>query len=144
VNSSLTKISDLPLRQTIWVAPAATVRAAAQLMRQQHVSSLVVRTEPPSLVTERDLIRALAELGDPATPVSAVATRSPVWAPPTLTLPHAGAIMVRLGLRHLVVVDVSGEPIGVVSIRDALEALLPAVEVDGWLDAFPSVPLDPG
>lgn len=144
MNGSLTKIGDLPLRQTAWVAPGATVRAAAQLMRQQHVSSLVVRTEPPSLVTERDLVRALAELGDPATPVWAVATRSPVWAPPTLTLPHAGAIMVRLGLRHLVVVGQSGEPVGVLSIRDTLEALLPAVDLDGWLDAFASSSLDPG
>lgn len=143
MNTPATRIGDFPLRQTVWVDPGATVRAAAQLMRSEHVSSLVVRTEPPSLVTERDLVRALAELGDPATPVSAVATRSPVWAPPTLSPAHAAAIMVRVGVRHLVVVAESGEPAGVVSIREALAALLPAADPDGWLDAFPPNSLDP-
>ncbi|MGH9276537.1 MAG: CBS domain-containing protein [Acidimicrobiales bacterium] len=113
-------------------------------MRRHNISSLVVDTEPISLVTERDLVRAMADGRALSDAVSSVATRAPVWIPPTVTVAHAAAIMAHVGLRHLVVVDLAGEPAGVLSIRDALDAILRSTEPDGWLAAFPAVAGDVG
>lgn len=131
-----TQIGRLSLRAPVRVGPDASLRHAASVMRREGVSSLVVDTHPVSFLTERDLVHALAD-GRPATDeVSTVATRSPVWVPPTVTVAHAAALMVGLGFRHLVVVDPSGDVSGVLSMRDAFEVLLREVEADGWLAAF--------
>ena len=130
------QIGDLPLRPPVHIGRDASLQEAAWLMRKEGISSLVVDSQPESLVTERDLVQALADGLDRAEAVSGIATRGPVWISPSLSVAHAAALMVGLGVRHLVVVDTSGTIAGVLSIRDAFGALLPALEPDGWLAAF--------
>ncbi len=131
-----TPISKLDLRPPVREGRQATIRQVAALMRAEDVSSVVIDTEPPSIVTERDLTRALAEAIDPSQPAMRVATRAPVWAPPTITVVHAAATMVQVGMRHMLVLATSGEPVGVLSMRDLFEILLRSYDAGAWLVDF--------
>ena len=55
-------VDSLVRRTPAWVDADATVRDAAQVMREGAISSVLVRTEPPGIVTDRDFRnRVLAE-----------------------------------------------------------------------------------
>ena len=131
-----TPISKLDLRPPVREGRQATIRQVAALMRAEDVSSVVIDTEPPSIVTERDLTRALAEAIDPSQPAMRVATRAPVWVPPTMTVVHAAATMVQVGMRHMLVLATTGEPVGVLSMRDLFEILLRSYDAGAWLVDF--------
>lgn len=131
-----TPISRLQLRPPVREGREATIRQVAFRMRGDDVSSLVIDTEPPSIVTERDLTRGLAEGVDSSEPAMRVATRAPVWVPPTITVVHAAALMVQVGMRHMLVLATNGEPVGVLSMRDLFEILLRSYDGGGWLVDF--------
>ncbi len=131
-----TPINKLDLRPPVREGRQATIRQVAALMRAEDVSSVVIDTEPPSIITERDLTRALAQEIDPSEPVMRVATRAPVWVPPTTTIVHAAATMVQEGMRHMLVIDSTDEPVGVLSMRDLFEVLVRSVDGGGWLVDF--------
>ena len=99
------------------VGPDATLADVAALMRREDIGSLTVNDDAGNLVgiiTERDLVRCVAEAADPTVVrVARFMTGDPVVACP-------------MGLRHLPVVA-DGRVLGMVSIRDLLEAsALPA------------------
>jgi CBS domain-containing protein len=131
-----TPISKLHLRSPVREGRHATIREVASRMRAEDVSSVVIDTEPPSIITERDLTRALADEIDPSEPAMRVATRAPVWVPPTITIVHAAARMVQEGMRHMLVIDSTGEPVGVLSMCDLFEVLVRSVDGGGWLVDF--------
>ena len=71
-----------------------------------------------AIVTERDLLRSIAEGQDPdAELVGDHLTAELVLAEPDWSLEEAAVAMVRGGFRHLVVVE-GGETVGVLSVRD--------------------------
>lgn len=72
------------------------------------------------IVTERDLVRAVADGVDPAaTPVERYMTADPATIGPDDDVSRAAGLMVRLGVRHLPVVE-AGRPVGMLSARDLL------------------------
>jgi CBS domain-containing protein len=96
---------------------------AASKMQFEAIGSLAVLRQGSfaGIITERDLVRAMAEDADPATtPVAAYMTEEPIVASPEDGTQEAAARMVALGIRHLPVL-VGGEVVGMVSIRDLLE-----------------------
>lgn len=103
-------------------APSATVGEAVREMNAKGVGALLV-LEPVGRVvgifTERDVLRRVVdERRDPATtPVRAVMSREVVMVEPSLTVGEAMAIMTRLRVRHLPVVE-DGTLYGMVSIGD--------------------------
>jgi CBS domain-containing protein len=103
------------------LGPDASAQEAARLMAEHDISSVLV-TQGDSLlgiVTERDLSRrvvATDRLASKLT-VSQIMTARPQTITPTATPAQALAIMERLRVRHLPVVD-NGRALGVVSIRD--------------------------
>jgi CBS domain-containing protein len=69
------EVGRLVERPAVWIDAGATVSGAARLMREQRVSSVLVRSEPPGIVTDRDFRnRVLAEGLGPGTPVGRVLT----------------------------------------------------------------------
>lgn len=101
---------------------SATVHAAARLMRERHVGSVLITRADGRLegiFTERDMVcRVVAESRDPqATKLSAVMTAQPETATPRTTAIEALRRMHDGGFRHLPVVE-GGRPVGVVSRRD--------------------------
>src|SRR5207247_1930909 len=95
---------------------------AASKMQFEEIGSLAVVRHGrfAGIITERDLVRALAEGVDPAgTPVSTYMTEDPIVASPEDGTHEAAARMVVFGVRHLPVA-VGDEVVGMVSIRDLL------------------------
>jgi signal-transduction protein with cAMP-binding, CBS, and nucleotidyltransferase domain len=78
------------------------------------------------VVTERDMVGALAQGANPHDHVTTVDTIRPYWVPASMSVPEAAGLMVGLGVRHLVVVNQSGMPVGVVSMAELLVSLLRA------------------
>jgi CBS domain-containing protein len=105
------------------VGPGHTLRQAAQQMARRNVGAAVVMDpegEGPGIVTERDLLRSIADGQDPdAEIVGDHLTAELVLAEPDWSLEEAAAAMVRGGFRHLVVVE-GGETVGVLSVRDVV------------------------
>lgn len=70
------EVQQLVRRPAVWVEPGATVGDAARVMRDQRISSVLVRTDPPGILTDRDFRnRVLAAGLGPDTPVTAVHSR---------------------------------------------------------------------
>lgn len=96
---------------------------AAQRMREQNVGAILVMRDDAlvGIFTERDALnRVIAEGLDPTiTPLAEVMTRDPLTITSDKPFRSALHLMYENGYRHLPVVD-DGQPIGVVSARDAL------------------------
>ncbi len=105
------------------VGPNHSLRVAARLMSERKVGAAIV-IDPdglgPGILTERDVLIAIGEGGDPDTELVADhLTSDVVFAAPDWSLEEAAAAMVRGGFRHLLVVD-AGEIVGVISVRDVV------------------------
>jgi CBS domain-containing protein len=103
------------------VGPDHSLRDAARLMTDRRVGAAVVldpEAPGPAIVTERDILRALAAGQDPdGEHVGGHLTSDVVYAGPDWSLEEAAAAMVRGGFRHLIVVD-GGHVRGLLSMRD--------------------------
>jgi CBS domain-containing protein len=109
----------------------ATIRADASLhevaaaMVEASVGALVVgdgRGEPTGIVSERDLMRALAEGRDPdSTRAGDVASTRLVWCDAHATIAAVANEMMDEYVRHVLVED-DGRLVGIVSARDILGA----------------------
>lgn len=112
----------------ITMSPTATIREIAVQMTANDIGLVVIAGEGRLLgvVSERDLVRALAEESDPdderASDIMSVDVLS---TEASATIDEAAELMVDGGVRHLPVVE-DGRVIGVVSMRDVL-----AMERDG-------------
>jgi CBS domain-containing protein len=103
------------------VNPGHSLRDAARAMAERGVGAAVVidpEQPGPGIVTERDLLKSIAEGQSPDTEqVCNHLSENLTFAAPDWSLERAAEAMVRGGFRHLVVVD-GGELIGVLSMRD--------------------------
>lgn len=106
------------------VPASLTVTETARRMRERNFGAAMI-VEGSRLVgifTERDaLFRVLAERRDPhATPVGEVMTRDPQSLHPDRPFDEALRVMHQGRFRHVPVVE-HGRPLGMVSVRDALD-----------------------
>lgn len=104
----------------LFIDGAATVQVAAQRMHEAHVSSILVQTDPPGILTDRDLRGRVLAVGlGPETPVHQVMSRplrsmdsdAPVYA--------ALQYMLEENIHHLALVE-EGQVVGVVTNTDLL------------------------
>jgi signal-transduction protein with cAMP-binding, CBS, and nucleotidyltransferase domain len=128
--STIPRVGDLPFGVPIAVPPSTTIAETARAMRARNVSALVVGSPGDliSIVTERDLTQALADGFDCAAPVVTIASPDPLTVTPDTEVLEAAVVMLRAGVRHLVVAQ-GGRAMGVVSMRDALAALVGVVSL---------------
>ena len=103
------------------IGPDHTLREAARSMAKRKVGAAIVLDpeEPgPGIITERDVLEAIAEGQSPDTErVGDHLSANLTFAAPDWSLERAAEAMVRGGFRHLVVVD-GGDTVGVLSMRD--------------------------
>ena len=113
-------------------------------MRAHDISALVVGTpgDLVSIVTERDLTQALADAQPPEAAVEAIASPEPLTVSPDATVMDAATLMLRTGIRHLVVTK-GRRAVGVVSMRDVLAALIQAVTPETVFVMLERLRLDP-
>ena len=114
------RVETLASRPIITCAPDDTVTQAARRMRDQRVSSLIVDSRPPGLVTATDLRdRVLAAGLDPDTPVRQVMTRPLRTIPADSTVDEVVLAMVDWGIHHLPLTR-RGRLVGMVTDTDLL------------------------
>ena len=120
------KISEVPPARLVSVAPRATIAEVARQMRLEDSDSVAVLNDGRlvGIITERDLVRAIADGVDPKQATAGV-VMSPN--PATVTEDEDVSVvalkMMRLGIRHLPVVDLTGKPVGLLSARNLVAVL---------------------
>src|SRR6266498_3388809 len=116
------RVSERCRRVLLVTLPEETLLAATTRMRRYDVSALPVfrGRRLVGIVTERDVVTAIADGADPITTrVADYMTDRPVTASPEEDVRVAAGRMAELGVRHLPVVD-EGRLVGVLSMRDLL------------------------
>ena len=117
-------VREVMSEDVITITPGLSLRAAAKLMTAKNVGSVVVHDpegQGVGIITERDILRAVAADQDPDVEVAGDhQTTDVVFAAPTWTLHDAADAMKRGGFRHLVVLD-QGEIAGIISVRDIVK-----------------------
>lgn len=105
-------------------ATASLTEAAATMDARRVGAALVMNGDRLSgILTERDILHAVATGQVEGTKVAAWMTRDPETVSPDERPGHAAAIMLHGGFRHLPVVD-GDAPIGIISIRDLMRLVV--------------------
>lgn len=124
------RVRDAMSTTLVSVGPDHTLQQAAEAMVAHGVGSALVLDldgEGPGILTERDVLRAVAAGEDPAvTRVADHHVDDVVVAAPDWDLDRAARAMIGGGFRHLVVVDQAGEVLGMVSMRDIVRCQVSA------------------
>ena len=115
-------VERLVERPAVWIDPGATVGDAARAMREARISSVLVRGDPPGIVTDRDFRnRVLAESLGPGTPIAEVWTRPLRTVPASTPIYQAWMTLLDAGVHHLPVTR-EGSIAGVVTSTDLLRS----------------------
>jgi CBS domain-containing protein len=113
-------IREVMTESVVTAAPERTVREIAELMRERNVGSVVLleSERPVGFVTDRDLaLSVIADGRDYGDHVADHASSPVITAEPAMEVEEAAELMVRHGIRRLVVVD--GERLtGIVTLDD--------------------------
>lgn len=121
-------------RPTVTVESSASIGETADVMREANVSAVLVG-DTGAIVTERDLTVALARRLGPDAPVAEIGSLEPLRVPARTSVVDAARTMCEQHVRHLVV-DLPGEPDGIVSLRDVVATLITASEPLAWTMAL--------
>ena len=118
-------VADTMSRDLVTVEAAAPLRDAASRMNERRVGAALVLDggRLTGILTERDVLRAVAADRVAETTVADWMTGHPETVEPTDLTGTAAVIMIHGGFRHLPVVD-AGEVVGIVSIRDLMRVVL--------------------
>ncbi len=113
-------VGDLLRGPAVWVDPAATIVDAARVMRDRRISSVLVRSDPPAILTDRDFRnRVLAEALPGDTPVARVASGPLRTVAAETPVYEAWITLLDAGFHHLPVLR-GGEIAGVVTSTDLM------------------------
>ena len=121
--SPYTPLRHLVSAAPLSVPPSASVREALQKLDATTADAVVVvdaaSRVPLGIVTLRDVLRRIAiESGDLDAPVAVIMTGGLITLPADATAHQASVVMVRRGVRHLVLTEADGSYFNVVSQAD--------------------------
>jgi CBS domain-containing protein len=118
-------IELIATRPVVLVDSQASLRQAAQLLANESIGVAIVRGyHPPALVSERDIVSALAEGARMETDrVDSVMNLDVASAGPHDSIGSVARLMLDNEIRHVPIVE-EGAVVRVVSERDVLRALL--------------------
>lgn len=119
------RIDQHMARDLLTVAPELPLVQAAKRMAEGEVGAVLVLEGDAltGILTERDVLRAVAAEALPDATVAQWMTRGPETIEPEESTGQAAVLMIHGGFRHLPVVE-AGRPIGIVSIRDLIRLTL--------------------
>ena len=123
--TEMTTVRDMMSTALLTVEATTPLAEAAARMDARRVgAALVLNGDRLSgILTERDVLRAVASGGVEGTQVGSWMTHDPETIEPGDTAGHAAAVMIHGGFRHLPVLE-GGLPIGILSIRDLMRTVV--------------------
>lgn len=117
----MTPLALLMQKDIQQVSPRATLREAAERMRDKRIGSLFIGEgeKQIGIISEGDFVRkAIAEgLNPDSTPVESIMSRPIISIDIDQTAKEANDLMATKGVRHLAVTN-RGKIVGVISVRD--------------------------
>jgi CBS domain-containing protein len=122
----MTTVGEVMSHNLLTVESTTPLEQAAARMSDRGVGAILVLSgdSVSGILTERDVLRAVATGGVEGTNVAAWMTRDPETVGIDESTGQAAAVMIHGGFRHLPVVDGSGKPVGIVSIRDLMRVVV--------------------
>jgi DNA polymerase-3 subunit epsilon/CBS domain-containing protein len=142
------RVRDLMTRDPLTLPGAGSIRSTLALMVERRISSVLVgdlpgETASTGILTERDIMRALATHGAAALDlaIGGLATRPLITVPDEALLYRAIGRMTNRNLRHLVATGSAGEITGIISARDLLRLRASSsIALGDDIDAAPDGP----
>ena len=119
-------VRELPPGRLLSVDPETHLEEVARTMRLEDSDSVAVMSEGRliGIITERDLVRAIADGVNPKKATAGVImTPNPATVSADEDVNVVALRMVRLGIRHLPVVDEEGTAVGLLSARNLVAVL---------------------
>ncbi len=112
-------------RDLLAVNPGDALGDVVGRMAERNVGAVLVLDGERlvGILTERDVLRVVADGDDLAAPVSTRMTHGPETIESSDSVEHAAVLMIHGGFRHLPVVD-GGTAVGILSIRDLVRVAL--------------------
>ena len=138
VHGLSTTLGSLDLRAPTVVSESDSLHIVAETFFNRGTSCVVLDEAPLRVVTERDLAAAWAQNRSATDSVALISSENPYWASVETTVVEAAALMIRLGIRHLVVLDLEGHPTGVVSMIELFSILVQSQEPVALYASFAS------
>ncbi len=128
---SRTPLSSFPLNEPLrhmmsrniaWIAADATLAAAAQLMAERSISSLLVGTDGrvEGILTEHDLLQSMYRHESPQRQVRELMSAPVLSIREDAGFDQALTQMLQHRMHHLLVVDSAARPVGVISESDLI------------------------
>ncbi|MCC6044897.1 MAG: CBS domain-containing protein [Desulfurococcaceae archaeon] len=136
------RVLDLVRRPPVTVGVGVSVRDVVRVMYENSIGSIVIVDDvgrPIGIFTERDLLRLVAQGASLESPVDTVMSRDLVVVKGVEGVVRAAMLMSEHRIRHLPVVDDEGKLVGVISVRDVVDALRGVLAVraaEGELSLF--------
>ena len=121
----MTSVGEVMTRNLLIVDPTTPLAEAAERMCDRGVGAALVLSNDhvSGILTERDVLRAVATGPVEGTHVAAWMTRDPETVDVSESTGQAASVMIHGGFRHLPVTD-GGRPVGIVSIRDLMRVVV--------------------
>ena len=127
------KTKDLMEVPPVTISEKATIDEAAGVMWDRNIGSVIVVDLTGAMVgilTERDVLYAVTKsLTSRNVPVSSVMSKTSLVASPNESILTAVERMLKSGVRHLPVVDKEAVPVGMISMRDAIDLSEPLLKM---------------
>lgn len=119
------RVGDICTKNAVTVTASTRVRSAAETMRDEHVGDVVVTKDdkrlPIGILTDRDIVLALASRGDDAlgdVPVGEIMTKAVIVASEHDEIDEVLSNMKANGVRRVPVIDRRDDVIGVLAYDD--------------------------
>ncbi|MCW4025037.1 MAG: CBS domain-containing protein [Candidatus Bathyarchaeota archaeon] len=117
-------IRHLMIKDIVTAKKEETIKDSVALMFKMHVGSIVIVDEKKScngLVSERDILRFIAQGLSLDLPLEEVMTKNVITIPEYATFEDAKRIFRERKIRHLPVVDTENRLVGLLSIRQLFD-----------------------
>jgi len=127
------RVEDIMSSPPITAGPMTPIEEVAKIMYENKIGSVLIVGNDGKLegiVTERDILFAAAndKVGK-GLPAYMIMSENPITATPSTLLIDAIKKMREANVRHLPVVDEDGRPVGIISLRDVIDAVLMLLDI---------------